>query len=139
ERPATLSPTILQGLLRAELGFDGVIVSDALDMAGASAAHGIPRAAVLAIAAGCDLLCIGTDNTDAQRAEIERALDDAVATGALDPARLADASARVTALARSLPATTFAPPAAPSFDAARTASGFDVRSIPGGPYTVVVL
>ena len=58
------SPTILQGLLREELGFDGVIVTDALDMAGASGVHGIPEAAVRALAAGCDLLCIGTDNTD---------------------------------------------------------------------------
>ena len=66
EHPATFSARILQGLLRGELGFDGVIVTDALDMAGASGVHGIPEAAVRALAAGCDLLCIGTDNTDDQ-------------------------------------------------------------------------
>ena len=60
--PATLSAPIL-GLLRDRLGFRGVIVSDALDMAGASAARGIPEAAVLSIAAGADLLCIGADNS----------------------------------------------------------------------------
>ena len=44
-RPATLGRTMLQGLLRGGLGFDGVIVSDALDMAGASATIGITEAA----------------------------------------------------------------------------------------------
>src|SRR5690606_18041361 len=118
---------------------DGVIVSDALDMAGASAIHGIPCAAVLAIAAGCDLLCIGTDNTDAQLAEIEHALVGAVASGRLDESRLANAAARVRRLARELPAPACAEFAVPRFDVARTASAFDVRSIPGGPYTVVIL
>jgi beta-N-acetylhexosaminidase len=61
ELPATLSPAIL-GLLRDRLGFTGVIVSDALDMAGASATRGIPAAAVLSIAAGADLLCLGAGN-----------------------------------------------------------------------------
>ena len=66
EHPATFSTRILTGLLREELGFDGVIVTDALDMAGASGGRGIPAAAVAALAAGADLLCIGTRNTDAQ-------------------------------------------------------------------------
>src|SRR6201996_3008469 len=79
DNPATLSRPILQGLLRDELGFTGVIVSDALDMTGASGKTGIPIAAVRAIDAGVDLLCIGTRNTDEQmdeiEAEIARALD----------------------------------------------------------------
>jgi beta-N-acetylhexosaminidase len=98
DRPATLSPTILQGLLREELGFDGVIVSDALDMKGASGILGIPAAAAAAVAAGCDLLCIGTDNTDDQLADIEQRMLDAVAMGELPVDRLADAAARVRAL-----------------------------------------
>jgi beta-N-acetylhexosaminidase len=98
EHPATLSSRILHGLLRGELGFEGVIVSDALDMAGASGVHGIPEAAVLALAAGCDLLCIGTDNTGEQMEQIVRAIADAVASGRLDAARVADAAARVRAL-----------------------------------------
>jgi len=104
DRPATLSPTILQGLLREELGFDGVIVSDALDMEGASGALGIPAAAAAAVAAGCDLLCIGTDNTDDQLADIEQRMLDAVATGELPADRLADAAARVRALGAELAA-----------------------------------
>ena len=58
ELPATLSATSVRRL-RDDLGFTGVVVSDALDMAGASAGRGIPAAAVLSLAAGCDLLCLG--------------------------------------------------------------------------------
>ena len=82
EQPATLSSRILQRLLRGELGFEGVIVSDALDMAGASGVHGIPEAAVRALAAGCDLLCIGTDNTAPQMEKIVAA----IASGRFRPA-----------------------------------------------------
>lgn len=130
DAPATLSSRILQGLLRGELGYQGVIVSDALDMAGASASTGIPEAAVRALAAGCDLLCIGTDNSDAQLAQIEGAIDAAIADGRLDPARLADAGERVRSLAveyadRRAAAGSVAVPV-PRFELARTAAAFDV-------------
>ena len=83
ENPATMSRDILIGLLREELGFAGVIVSDALDMAGASAERGVPDAAVRSLRAGCDLLCLGTDNTDDELTEIERAVRTAIADGSL--------------------------------------------------------
>ena len=51
--PATLSHRLLTGLLRDELGFDGVIITDALDMAGVRDQHGIAGAAVLALEGGC--------------------------------------------------------------------------------------
>lgn len=97
-QPATFSSRILQGLLRDELGFDGLIITDALDMAGASADRGIPAAAVAAIAAGADLLCIGTNNSEAQMRDIARTVDRAVAMGELPAERLAQAAARVRAL-----------------------------------------
>jgi beta-N-acetylhexosaminidase len=103
ENPATLSPRILQGLLRGELGFEGVIVTDALDMQGASGVHGIPEAAVRALAAGCDLLCIGTDNTDDQLDEIVEAIEAAVLGGRLAADRVRDAAARVRALGATAP------------------------------------
>ncbi|MFK4730806.1 glycoside hydrolase family 3 N-terminal domain-containing protein [Agromyces mediolanus] len=99
ENPATLSPHILHRLLRGELGFEGVIVTDALDMQGASGVHGIPEAAVRALVAGCDLLCIGSDNDDAELESIVVAVEAAVADGRLDAARVAEAAARVRALA----------------------------------------
>ena len=92
ENPATMSRDILIGLLREELGFSGVIVSDALDMAGASAGRGIPDAAVRALRAGCDLLCLGTDNTDDELTEIEQAVRAAIADGSLAAERVSDAA-----------------------------------------------
>jgi beta-N-acetylhexosaminidase len=102
ERPATLSRTLLQDLLRGELGFDGVIVSDALDMTGASGTIGIPEAAVRALDAGCDLLCIGSGTTAAEFDEIASAVGLAITEGRLASARVEDAAARVLRLADEL-------------------------------------
>jgi beta-N-acetylhexosaminidase len=102
DNPATFSERILDGLLRRELGFDGVIVSDALDMRGASGETGIPEAAVRALAAGCDLLCIGSETTDELLDEIIRAVSTAVESGRLPAARLADAANRVNTLTERL-------------------------------------
>ncbi|NNC11731.1 beta-N-acetylhexosaminidase [Planctomonas sp. JC2975] len=102
ERPATFSPRILQGLLREELGFDGVIVTDALDMKGASGETGIPEAAVRALAAGCDLLCIGTETADELIGDIVSAVEEAIAAGRLSADRVAEAAGRVRELARDL-------------------------------------
>jgi len=128
--PATFSARILGELLRDELGFTGVIISDALDMKGASGTTGIPDAAVRALAAGCDLLCIGTANTDAQLGEIEAAIVAAVSAGRLKAARLADALSRVGALgaeAAAGVATAVVPlDPEPVFELDRTISAFDV-------------
>ena len=125
ENPATFSPRILGELLRDELGFDGVIVSDALDMKGASGLTGIPDAAVRAILAGCDLLCIGTNNSDEQLAEIEAAL-----VAGVPSERLQAAADRNIQLARSLAhnAPTIPLTVEPEFDLARTTFAFDVKS-----------
>lgn len=100
QEPATLSRAVLTGLLRDELGFAGVIVTDALDMAGASAVHGIGGAAVLSLAAGADLLCLGPEQTRSPSA-IEEAVDAvclAVESGDLPLARLTEAAKRVDIL-----------------------------------------
>lgn len=97
--PATFSRPVLS-VLRDELGFAGAIVSDALDMAGASAERGIPEAAVLALAAGCDLLCIGPDKDVALAREIQAALVRAVAEGRLSGERLVEAAGRVGSVRR---------------------------------------
>ncbi|MCS5714779.1 hypothetical protein NVV95_09475 [Herbiconiux sp. CPCC 205716] len=97
--PATFSRPILEGVLRGELGFGGVIVSDALDMAGASGTIGIPAAAVAALAAGCDLLCIGTKNTGPQLDGIVDAVQAAIDGGHLPASRVVEAAERNRALA----------------------------------------
>lgn len=60
-RPATLSPEILQGILRGELGFRGLIVSDALDMGGARGTAWDGEIAVAALNAGVDMLLVPPD------------------------------------------------------------------------------
>ena len=102
ERPATMSRIVLQDLLRGELRFSGVIVSDALDMAGASGSLGMEAAAVAALRAGCDLLCLGTENSDDQLAAIERAVTSAVADGTLADGRVSESISRVRGLAEDL-------------------------------------
>lgn len=79
--PATLSPDLLGGLLRDAMGFGGLVVSDSLDMRGLLGPDGPdePRAAVLATAAGCDLLLHPTDPyavADAlEKADVEGEID----------------------------------------------------------------
>jgi beta-N-acetylhexosaminidase len=100
DRPATFSQVMLGDVLRGRLGFDGVIVSDALDMAGASAETGIPEAAVRALDAGCDLLCTGSETTEDDYLAIVDAVVAAVESGRLARARVADAAGRVERLRR---------------------------------------
>ena len=96
--PATVSGAALTGLLRGELGFTGVIVSDALEMRATRDMFGIPRAAVLAVAAGTDLLCLGRDGTEDDYLAVREALVAAVRDGTLDGARLEEAADRVARL-----------------------------------------
>ncbi|PHQ49294.1 sugar hydrolase [Streptomyces cinnamoneus] len=103
--PATLSPTALHGLLRAPvtrggLGFDGLIVTDGMEMRAISATYGIERGSVMALAAGADAICVGGGLADeATVLRLRDALVAAVRSGDLPEERLADAAARVRALA----------------------------------------
>ena len=93
--PATLSPAILTGLLRREMGFDGLIITDCLEMKGVADGWGSAEAAVLAVQAGADiLLCCHTWAT--QRA-IRDALLRAVQTGRIAGSRLDESLARIAA------------------------------------------
>ncbi|MGK5676276.1 glycoside hydrolase family 3 N-terminal domain-containing protein [Micromonospora sp. URMC 106] len=111
--PATFSRAVLVDLLRDEYGFTGTVITDALEMKGAAvAAGGVGPAAVRALAAGADLLCIGAqvDAGLVERvvAEIVAALTD----GRLDRARVEEAAGRVATLAawtRATGATSAAP------------------------------
>jgi beta-N-acetylhexosaminidase len=71
EKPATLSPTIVRSLLREELGFGGVILSDDLEMKAIASTYRVPDAAVEAIAAGCDALLICSGNVEVQATGLE--------------------------------------------------------------------
>lgn len=112
EAPATFSAAALHDLLRGLLGFPGAIVSDALEMRGASGAIGVPEAAVRALQAGNDLLCVGGEvvklRTDQAHELVEAtvaAIVAAVHSGRLREEDLARAAARTTILG-TLPAQT---------------------------------
>jgi beta-N-acetylhexosaminidase len=98
--PATMSPRILVELLRAELGFDGLVITDGLEMRAVADRYGLAGAAVRAIAAGADAICVGGGLAGEDTVELLRtALVDAVRSGELPEERLVDAARRVGALA----------------------------------------
>ncbi|MFZ3596830.1 glycoside hydrolase family 3 protein [Streptomyces sp. BH104] len=101
EYPATLSRRILTGLLREEFGYEGLIVTDGMEMKAISATYGIERGSVLAIAAGADAICVGGGLADDDTVlRLRDALVGAVRSGELPEERLADAAARVRALSK---------------------------------------
>jgi beta-N-acetylhexosaminidase len=93
ERPATLSPRIVDRLLKQELGFGGLVLSDDLEMKAISGRYGIPEATVMAIAAGCDAVLMCGQDQDAQARAIEAVIR-AVEEGSLPIKRVEDAVAR---------------------------------------------
>ena len=98
--PATLSPATITGILRDELGFDGVVITDDMNMQAITGQYGFEQAAVLAVQAGADLLAYGNNlNYDpdvAQRAIA--ALAAAVQQGQLTEDRIAQSHHRILAL-----------------------------------------
>ncbi len=98
ELPASLSRRAQTDLLRGELGFTGVIVSDGLEMRAVSEQYGIPEAAVQAVIAGTDLLCLGRDQDQVSFLSVKAALMAAVRSGRLPGERLEEAAARVAEL-----------------------------------------
>src|SRR5262249_6965468 len=93
DRPATLSRRILTDLLRGELGFEGLISTDDLEMRAISDHQPIAAAAVDALAAGADLLlaCQALDTAEA----VAAAIDEAIQFGRLDAASLETSAERL--------------------------------------------
>jgi len=90
--PATLSPAILTGLLREQMGFQGIIVTDSLEMGGIAKGYSSGEAAVLALQAGADALVMPPDPEAAIKAVMA-----AVADGRLTRARIDESLARLLA------------------------------------------
>ncbi|MFT4225098.1 glycoside hydrolase family 3 N-terminal domain-containing protein, partial [Micropruina sp.] len=126
DRPATFSAAVLSELRRR--GFTGAIVSDALDMAGASADRGIPEAAVLALAAGVDLLCLGSESTADLLDAVRRHILTAVGHGRLPSSRVLNAAARVRTLSSELSRLRGAAVDPPSEPVAVDPAGFLLRA-----------
>jgi beta-N-acetylhexosaminidase len=93
EFPATLSTKILTDLLRGEMGFKGVIVSDAIGMAAILKKWPLPQACALAIKAGVDTILLKAD--DESRSQCLFGIKSAIERGELSEARLDDAVRRL--------------------------------------------
>jgi beta-N-acetylhexosaminidase len=96
-RPGTMMPEVLTGLLRDSLGFQGLVVTDALDMGALVTAYGAGEAAVLALVAGADLLLQPAGAANAVNAIVR-----AVESGRVSEARLDRSVRRVLALKQRL-------------------------------------
>jgi beta-N-acetylhexosaminidase len=88
--PATMSKTVLTGLLRDKLGYQGVIITDSLQMTGATIKFGPEEAAVRAVVAGADMLLMPRDLGRAYNAVLA-----AVRSGRISRSRLDDAVTRI--------------------------------------------
>jgi beta-N-acetylhexosaminidase len=93
EHPGTLSPAIVDGLLRRKLGYRGLVLSDDLEMKAISGRYGHSEATVKAIAAGCDAVLMCAPDPASQIAALE-AIIYAVEEGALPLTRVEDAMTR---------------------------------------------
>jgi beta-N-acetylhexosaminidase len=115
DEPATLSPALLRDVLRGDLGFSGVAVTDALEMKAISATVGVEQGAVQALAAGADALCLGHDLGADSVERIVAALVEGVAEE-----RLEEAASRVARIGGTR-ATADAPERGVGAEAARQA------------------
>jgi beta-N-acetylhexosaminidase len=98
--PATLSDAVLRDLLRRDLGYQGLVITDAMEMAGVAEKVGPEKAAVEAILAGADLLLYGLDPAMARAAH--QAVVKAVESGRISEGRLAYSVDRVARVRESL-------------------------------------
>ncbi|MBZ0275211.1 MAG: glycoside hydrolase family 3 protein, partial [Anaerolineae bacterium] len=92
--PATLSRNIITGLLREEMGFEGLILTDALDMDAIDTVYTYPQAVVKAVQAGADIVLSAHIGLDSQAAAIQ-AVVDAVQSGDIPEARINDSARRI--------------------------------------------
>lgn len=98
ERPATISPVLLDGLLRETLGYRGIVITDCLEMAAIAETIGTPQGAVRALQAGADVVLV-CHTLDAQM-ETVRTIRHSVESGILSENRLYEAASRVLAAKR---------------------------------------
>jgi len=104
--PASLSPAWIDGVLRGELGFTGVVITDSIDMRAIATRHGAGEAAVAAIRAGADLVVDGFNLHARDRhpaPELAAALRAAIERGTLTRERIAQSRARLRRLRDEVP------------------------------------
>jgi beta-N-acetylhexosaminidase len=105
ERPATLSRRVLQGILRDQLGYRGIIISDDMEMKAITSQFGLENSIQFGIEAGLDMLCFGNNMTfDLNIGErVIGMIQRLVETGKLTEARIDESYRRIMALKQRLP------------------------------------
>lgn len=95
--PATLSPKVLQGLLREQMGFQGLIVTDSLGMGALDRTFGVTKAARLAFQAGADILAFGADpgHTPAEQRPAYNRILELIKSGDIPESRLDESVRRI--------------------------------------------
>ena len=93
EKPSSLSHTFIQDILRVNLGFEGIIITDDMQMSSISNTYSTSEAALMAIQAGCDML-IYTGEPE-QQAEAYNTILNAVKDGVLTEERIEESLARI--------------------------------------------
>lgn len=94
--PATLSKPILTGLLREKMGYQGIIITDSMTMAGVANYYGgVPKAVVRAVDAGADIILLTSSLTTDQQLEVHQAIVDAVRNGTLSEKRIDQSVRRI--------------------------------------------
>lgn len=88
--PASLSPVVVQGILRDQLGYTGIVVTDSLSMGAIANYRTAAEAAVAALAAGCDIPLMPEDFPEAYQGVL-----DAVAAGTLTEERIDESVLRI--------------------------------------------
>jgi beta-N-acetylhexosaminidase len=101
ENPATMSPAILDGILRKQWSYKGVIITDGMDMHAIAGRYGVGNAAVRALAAGADMvMALGTTETQNETLD---AIANAIADGSISREQVEQSLARLSALAHAYP------------------------------------
>lgn len=95
--PASLSPVIVTDLLRGEMGYDGLIMTDAMDMDGVDTLYNLYDAVVMAVQAGVDIVTMGPGNNDVTAAAAMQRIVDEVRAGNISEERINDSVRRILA------------------------------------------
>jgi beta-N-acetylhexosaminidase len=104
-RPGTLSPDILDGMLRKRLGYKGVVFSDDMQMEAITKQYGFDESIKMAIMAGVDILCFANNVPGSQKQKVERifsVIKGAVAKGEISAKRIDESYQRITKLKKEM-------------------------------------